>query len=444
MRPKTLYADVGDGQIAYQVVGDGPIDLVYAQGYGSAIEAYWDYRPAARVFERLASFTRLILFDRRGLGSSDPAPVESLSSWEFQAEDLDAVLRATSAEKPAIFGMGDAGLVAMMFAAANPERTRALILWNSYATNIATADYPHAMSREEFEASVDVIGRLWGSEELAAWATPGIASDPEGAAWAARASRLSATPKGVVRQMLATGQLDARAVLSSISVPTLVLCRDLPMLPVDAGRHLAEHIPGACFVPISGDDWLPWGAGADEVIDLIEEFLTGARSAPASNRVLATVLFTDIVGSTERAATLGDASWNKLLDEHDTASREAIERAGGRFVESTGDGLLATFDLPGRAVNCAFELNRATRAAGIEIRTGIHTGEVELRGEGGIGGIAVHIGARVMAEAGGGDVLCTRTVKDLTAGAGFVFEDLGPRTFKGVPDEWQVFAVRNN
>lgn len=445
-RPETRYAKLGDAHIAYQVAGDGPIDLVYSQGMGSCIEAYWEFPPVARVFERLASFSRLILYDRRGTGASDPVPPEVLGTWEFHADDLRAVLDAAGSDQAAIMASFDAGSAALVFAASNPDRTRALILWNSWARSVTGDDFPIGTSWEAFSGINEAAAQLWGTEDMARLTMPSWKDNPAALRFSAWSQRISSSPGLVAEQLNATRTLDARHALPLIRVPTLVLHRENPFLAsaiyAELSRYVAEKIEGARFVLLEGTDAMFYGARSSEVTDLIEEFLTGTRITPKASRVLATVLFTDIVGSTERAFELGDARWREVLDTHDSLARSTVEDSSGRFIGSTGDGLLATFDLPGRAVNCAFELKRSLEALGIAIRAGVHTGELELRDEGQVGGVAVHIGARVMAEADGDQVICTRTVKDLTAGSGFSFEEIGTRSLKGVPDEWQLFAVQ--
>jgi pimeloyl-ACP methyl ester carboxylesterase len=439
-RPTTQYVTVGDAQIAYQVIGDGPIDLVSSQGFGSNIEIYWDYPPARRFFERLASFTRLILFDRRGTGSSDA--VRNPGAWEEHTDDLHAVLDAVGAEQPALCAWFDAGAVSMLFAAAHPQRTRGLILWNSFARVVGDDDYPIGYSAEEHKTIVDLARQGWGSEEFTKFIEPSRADDPAAIEWIARMIRTSSTPAAAADAMATMGSLDARSALSSIHVPTLVLHRSaLPMVTAPVGRFVADRIPDARYVEVEGGDWSPWDDGSELILDSIEEFLTGTRSGHRTDRVLTTLMFLDIAAATEQLAQLGDRRWQEMLQAHDRIARSAVDSYGGNIITTTNDGFLATFDLPGRAINCAIQVRDRMRSIGIDTRAGLHTGEVHLVRGGDIEGIAVHIAARVMNEGGRGDILCSRTVKDLVAGSGFCFNDLGPRSLKGVPEERQLFEV---
>ena len=441
MPPETRYATSPGGLIAYQVMGDGPIDLVYMSGGTSHIDVRWESPVFARFFERLASFSRLILFDRRGTGASDPIPLDATPTWEEWADDLRAVLDAAGSERAAIFATLDGGPMAMVFAATQPERITALILGNTTAKLIATDDYPFGLSSEQYEAWLKLAEDGWGTEGFAESVSPSLAADPRMRAWFAKYMRASASPRTYVAQTRAIATLDVREVLSSIRVPTLVLHRrDLALLP-QSGRYLAEHIPGAKLVEIAGSDSILFhGPDADLVIDSVEEFLTGARRVPEPDRVLATILFTDLVGSTSRAAEMGDRKWRQLLDQHDELARAEIERSRGRLLKTTGDGVLATFDAPGRAIRCTLALREAIQSLGLSMRAGLHSGEVELRGDD-VGGIAVVIAARVSALADAEEVLVSRTVADLVAGSGIHFGDRGAHSLKGVPGEWQLLHV---
>lgn len=440
-RPTTKYATVHGAQIAYQVIGDGPIDLVCSQGFGSNIEIYWDYPPARRFFERLASFSRLILFDRRGTGSSDP--VSNTGAWEEHTDDLHAVLDAVGAEQPALFAWFDAGAVSMLFAAAHPQRTRALILWNSFARVVGAEDYPIGYSAEEHQAIVEMAEAGWGTEEFTKLIEPSRANDPAAIQWISRMIRTSSTPSAAAAAMATMGSLDARGALPAIHVPTLVLHRsELPMVGAPHGRFVADRVSDGRYIEVDGGDWSPWDDGSDLIGDSIEEFLTGNRSAHRTDRVLTTLMFVDIASATEQLAQVGDRRWQEMLQAQDRVARNAVEGFGGEIVTTTNDGFLATFDLPGRAINCAMQVRNRMAALGVDVRAGLHTGEVHLvRGGEDIEGIAVHIAARVMNEGGRGDVLCSRTVKDLVAGSGFFFQDLGYRGLKGVPEDRQLFAV---
>ena len=439
-RPITQYTNVGDAQIAYQVIGEGPIDLVSAQGFGSNIEIYWDYPPARRFFERLASFSRLILFDRRGTGSSDPA--ERPGAWEEYTDDLNAVLDAVGSEHATLIAWFDAGAASMLYAAANPARVRSLVLWNSFARVVGDADYPVGYSPEEHQAIVEYARDGWGSEEFTKFIEPSRANDPAAVEWIARMIRTSSTPAAAAAAMATMGSLDARSALPAIHVPTLVLHRaELPMVSAQMGRFVADRIPDARFIEVAGGDWSPWDDGSDVILDSIEEFITGVRAAHRTDRILTTLMFLDIADATEQLARLGDRRWQEMLQMHDRIARSAVTSYGGTIITTTNDGYLATFDLPGRAIHCAIEVRDRMSALGIDTRAGLHTGEVHLVRGGDIEGIAVHIAARVMNEGGRGDVICSRTVKDLVAGSGFNFKDLGMRKLKGIPEDRQLFSV---
>jgi len=437
--PETEYAKLGDDYIAYQVVGDGPQDLVYLAGLTSQIDLRWDFPPMARFLERLASFSRLIMFDRRGFGASDPVP-SGVLTWEEWADDLRVVLDTVGSERAAILGENDGSPTGVLFAATFPERVSSLIVANGGVKYIATEDFA-GLPAETGEFLAKVMEEGWGREPLVEFAVPSIAGDRRLVRQLAKQLRACTTPGRAVAQFRYLFDLDLRRILPSIHVPTLIITRSQhPFVPVGMGHDLADNIPGARYLEFPGSDFWCCTQGADEILAAVEEFLTGVRPAAEADRVLATVMFTDIVGSTTRAAELGDRRWKELLDRHDELTRSQVERFGGRVVKTTGDGAFATFDSPGRAIRCAAELSSALGDGGIEIRAGVHTGEVERRGDD-VGGIAVHIGARVMGEAGAGEVLCSRTVRDLVVGSGLNFVDRGARTLKGVPDEWQLFAV---
>jgi len=436
--PETKYVMVSDAAVGYQVVGEGPVDLVYVSGLASNIDVMWECSIAAAMLERLASFSRLILFDARGCGVSDRLSMESLPTWEHWIDDLRAVLDAAGSERAALLGQWDGAAKAILFASIHPERTAALVLWHAYA-RLETFRVLDGMPIEDW---FKMIGELWGTEPFVQALDPTLSTNPEYLRWGPKYLRASMTPARAAAMYRYVSQLDVRDVLPSVRAPTLVLHRrDYAFGPAGEAQYLSEHIRGARKVAFDGADVNIWSLGMDEILDEIEEFLTGTRRPIEVDRVLATVLFTDIVGSTETAAALGDRRWKAMLADHDRAARSQIERFRGRLVNRMGDGLLATFDGPGRALRCAFELGRALEPAGIKIRAGLHTGEIELRDEGDVGGIAVHIASRVMGEAGPGEVVCSRTVKDLVAGSGFAFDDHGICTLKGVPDEWQLYSV---
>ncbi|MGH2793858.1 MAG: adenylate/guanylate cyclase domain-containing protein [Actinomycetota bacterium] len=441
-RPKTKYARSGDLHIAYQVVGDGPIDLVWVPGWFSHVEQSWEWLAMAGFFERLAAFSRLILFDKRGTGLSDPVPVDQPATIEQRMDDVRAVMDAAGSERAALVGLSEGGPMSMMFAATYPDRTTALILTGTFARATHDKDYDIGPNREFVEPAIDELIESWGEGLILQLAAPSM-DTPANRRELGRYERSAASP-GMVRALMRLNlDIDVRPILSTINVPTLVLHREEDMMtPVEMGEYLAEHIPGAKLVKLPGRDHVPWAGDVDRFVGEIQEFLTGSREAAPPDRVLATVMFNDIVGSTERAAEMGDRAWKQLLDRfYETADRQ-IQRFGGRLIHTTGDGVLATFDGPARGVRSATAIREAVRPLGIEIRAGLHTGECELRGAD-VGGIAVHIGARVSARAGAGEVLVSRTVRDLVVGSGLEFADRGEHELKGVPGTWQLFSVEN-
>jgi class 3 adenylate cyclase len=441
VQPETKYARLGDDRIAYQVLGHGPPDLVMTRGgYGNLDTAWED--PGFTLFLRtLASFSRLILFDRRGMGASDPLPQDRLPPWESYAEELAAVLDAVGSERAAILAEMDGGPLALFFAGTRPDRTSALILANTWAKFVAADDYPIGISAEVVEAILAQFDQGWGTDALLGVLLPSRAGDERFRHYYMKMQRAVASPKAAQPFWRSMLEVDVRTVLPLIQVPTLVLHRrDVQLLPIEHGRYLAEHIPEAKLVELPGADLpLVWEE-PQLALDLIEEFLTGVRRAVEPNRVLATVLFTDIVDSTKLASRLGDRRWRELLNTHDDVARQTVEEFNGQLVQTTGDGILATFDGPGRGIGCAAALRDQLAGIGLHIRSGLHTGEVELRGDG-IGGIAVHIAARVMATAGSGEILTSRTVRDLIVGSDVTLEDRGIHPLKGVQGTWELFAV---
>jgi pimeloyl-ACP methyl ester carboxylesterase len=438
--PETRYAKSGDVNIAYQVVGEGPLDLVYVPGWVSNIEAMWEEPSHARLLGRLAAFSRLILFDKRGTGLSDPVPLDRLPTLEERMDDVRAVMDAAGSDRAAIFGSSEGGLMSVLFAATSPERIEALITLAIYATRLWSPEYPWAPKPEDRAAEIEEIERTWGGEMDISSLAP--SADEAFKRRAVAYLRRSASPGAAVALLRMNSLIDVREVLPTISVPTLVLQRvEDRDVNVEEGRWIASQIPGAKYVELPGDEHLIWAGDVDAVVDEVEEFLTGRRPVHEPDRILATVLFTDIVGSTERAASLGDRRWRELVGEHDSLVRRQLERFQGREVDTAGDGFLATFDGPARAIRCADSVRTAVRGLGLEIRAGLHTGECEIAGDS-VRGIAVHTGARVAALAGGGEVLVSSTVKDLVAGSGIEFEDRGTRELKGVPGEWRLYAVR--
>jgi class 3 adenylate cyclase len=442
--PKTRYARSGDVNIAYQIAGDGPIDLVYVPGWVSNIETAWEDPHVSRFLERLASFSRLILFDKRGTGLSDRVSISELPTLEQRMDDVRAVMDAADSQRAALFGASEGGVMCALFGATYPDRTAALLLYGSYAKGTASADYPHGLAEQEvIDEFIEALTEVWDDAGglLNIWA-PSASDDPVAQAAFGRYLRTGASPSAVVALTRMNAAVDIRHVLPVIAVPTLVIHRSEDMIvPVKAGRDLAAKIQGARYVELSGEDHLWFHGDADAILGEVEEFLTGTRATQIVDRVLATVMFTDIVDSTRKAAALGDRRWRDLLGRHDTLMRRELDRHRGREVKTFGDGFLATFDGPARAIRCACSARDAMRGLGLEVRAGLHTGECELIGDD-VGGIAVNIGARVGSVAGPGEVLVSRTVTDLVAGSGIEFTDRGVHSLKGVPGEWQLHAVK--
>lgn len=440
-RSETRYARSGDLSIAYQVVGGGPFDLVYVPGWVSNIELMWEEPGLARFLERLASFSRLILFDKRGTGLSDPVPTDGLPTLEERMDDVRAVMDAVGSERAALLGHSEGGNMCVLFSATYPERTTALLLVGSYAKRIRSADYPWAPSAEERTREIEETEATWGSPEAFRALAPSKHNDPDFQRWIGRYLRQSASPKAAAALLRMNTQIDVRDVLPTIGVPTLLIYRTQDAdVHVDEGRYLASRIPGSTFVELPGTDHLMWTGDADALLDEVEEFLTGVRRGPDPDRVLATVLFTDVVGSTETATRVGDRAWRTLLDRHHQVIRRELERWRGREIDTAGDGFLATFDGPARGIRCAVAATEGVRDLGLQIRAGLHTGEVEIA-DGNVRGIAVHIGSRVSSLAGPGEVLVSRTVADLVAGSGIELVERGEHELKGVPGTWLVYAV---
>jgi class 3 adenylate cyclase len=440
--PETKYARSGEVSIAYQVIGEGSLDLVHIPGLLSHLDLAWENPKYRRFMERLSGFARVLVYDKRGCGLSDP--VSEPPSVEERIDDTRAVMDAEGVERAAVFGCSEGASLAAFFAAAHPDRVSQAILYGSFARLTPDPpDYPWSILGlqdvdQTWRAFRETV-KSWGEGAMLVLLAPSLIGTDE-QAWWGRYERGAMSPRSAETLMLSNLELDLREILPVISVPTLVMHRDGDMIPAGGGRYVSEHIPDARFIDLHGDDHWPWVGDPDEVCDHVEEFLTGHRSVPQPDRVLATVMFTDIVGSTERASELGDRRWRELLDEHERLTRAELDRHQGEQVKTTGDGVLATFDGPARAIHCATALASETERLGLPIRVGLHTGECERRNSD-IGGIAVHIGARVMAEAGPGEVLVSRTVKDLTVGSDIDFEERGARQLKGVPGEWELFVV---
>jgi pimeloyl-ACP methyl ester carboxylesterase/plasmid stabilization system protein ParE len=440
--PQIQYAKSGDISIAYQVVGDGPIDLVLVLGFTTHLELQWEMPPFRRFCEGLAGFSRLIVFDKRGTGLSDP--VSDAPTLEERIDDVSAVMDAAGSEQAALFGVSEGGPMSILFAATHPDRVSALVLHGAMARTTEAPDYPWASPAEALrESTEEFIAPAWGRdpEGILELFAPSFANDPQAVEFAARQERSAASPAMVMQIFEMFLGIDVRDVLPTIQVPTLVIHRHGDrVVNWRAGKDLADRIPGARYVELEGIDHLPWAGDADAIVGEVEEFLTGARSVVEPERVLATVMFTDIVGSTEKAGELGDARWRELLGAHHDAVLRELEKFRGREVKTLGDGSLATFDGPARAIRCGQAIAEAVRSLGLEERIGLHTGEIELMDKD-VGGIAVHIAARVGALADAGEVLVTRTVKDLVAGSDIQFDDRGEQQLKGIPDEWRLFAA---
>jgi len=441
MVPETRYAKSGNVHIAYQVTGQGPVDLVFVHGWISHIEHLWEEPSVARFLGRLASFSRLILLDKRGTGLSDPVPLDQLPTLDERMDDVRAVMDAAGSERAALLGTSEAGALNLLFAATYPERTTALVLLNSYARLAWSDDYPCGIRAADAGGLLQAIEEGWG-KGVAFEALVASQSDNQSMRnWWARYQRLAASPGAAVTLLRRAFDTDARAVLPTIGVPTLILHRaGDPFTGIEHGRYLAERIPGAKYVELSGNDHLFFAEDSEHLLAEIQEFLTGAREAREPDRVLATVLFADLVQSTEHAARLGDRRWRDVLDGYHGVVRAELARFRGRELDTAGDGVFASFDGPARAIRCAGAIATAVPRLGVDVRIGVHTGECEVIGTK-VGGIAVHIGARVATLARANEVLVSSTVKDLVAGSGLRFDDRGVHTLKGVPGEWRLYAV---
>ena len=439
MEHDTRYADNGGVSIAYQVVGEGPTDLVLVPGFVSNVEHYWEMPQVPQMLRRLASFSRLILFDKRGTGCSDP--ITSVPTVEERMEDMHAVLDAVGSERATLFGISEGGPMSLLHAATYPERTTALALYGTTPRFSVGPDWEFGWSKDMLAESWESIRKEWGTGAMINFFAPSSADDEATRRAWGRYLLAGASPAMGRAVLEALATLDVRAILPSVRVPTTIIHRTGDLIAnIGAARYMAEVIPGARLVELPGDAHVPFIGNPDPIIDEVEELVTGARHSSTPDRVLATVLFTDIVGSTERASEMGDRRWRDLLSRHDAVLRRQLERFRGKPIKSTGDGILATFDGPARAIECANAMCRAVAELGVEIRAGLHTGECEVIGDD-VAGMAVHIGARVGAQAGPGEVLVSGTVKDLVVGSGLEFEDRGVCELKGVPGDWRLFAV---
>lgn len=439
--PVTRYVRSGDASIAYQVTGEGPLDLVMVPGFPSHLELAWQYPRLAHFYRRLASFSRLILLDKRGIGLSDRVPDAELPGVEQRMEDLLAVLDAVESGQAVLVGASDGGPLAMLFAATHPERTRRLVVVNSYACRVRTEGYPWAPTAEEWQSFQDAILESWGQPVFVDLLAPSMVDDRRFLDWWAGFLRQSVSPGAAVAILRMNALIDIRSVLPAIHTPTLVLHRVGDRInPVGGARFIAEQIPDARLVELEGSDHHPWIGDAEVILSEIEGFATGARQRPQAEQVLGTMLFTDIVDSTKTAARLGDRRWTALMETHDSVVRMELETFHGREIKATGDGFVALFDGPARAIRCGLAIRDQLRDLGIDIRAGVHTSEVELVGDD-IRGLGVHVAARIMALAGAGEVIVSSVVRDLTVGSGLSFTDRGRHPLKGVPGEWQVFSV---
>jgi class 3 adenylate cyclase len=441
--PETRYTtSSGDLSIAYQVAGDGPPDIMVVPGFISHADYQWEIGPYRGLLETLSSVGRMAVFDKRGIGLSDRNL--GLGTIEDRMDDIRAVMDAVAMDRAHVVSVSEGGPLAVLFAATYPERVQSLTLWASFSRILHADDYPWGATEESAEAFVEAVSAVWGTGMGTRFMVKGLPTDDESVAVMARLERAAATPNGVRAILTNNNTFDVREVLPTVSAPALVINRtDDPLIPVEGGAYLAEHIPGATFLELPGD----WHVNADadaevECFDAIVEFITGDRPAHVAevDRVLATVLFTDICDSTARAAELGDHRWKELLARHDTLAAQEVQRHRGTLVKTTGDGLLATFDGPARAVRCAQAVRNRVGSLGIDIRAGVHTGEIERQGDD-VAGIGVHIGARVAGLAGPEEVLASQTVKDLVLGSGLEFEPRGIHQLKGVPGDWQLYAV---
>ncbi len=437
--PDTRYVKSDDVYVAYQVLGDGPFDLLFVPGFVSNIEAAWRNPDQSAFFRRLASFCRLIIFDKRGTGMSDRGNHDF--TLEQRMHDVQAVLDAIGCKQAALFGVSEGGPMSLLYAATHPQRTSALVVYGSYAKRSKTADYPYGWDDRQWAHVLADIETNWGTARFTSIGTAASTSSPSMADRVAAYYRASASPGAATAIMRMNREIDVRNILAATRVPTLVVHRTAdPLIEVEHGRYLAQHIPDAKLVELSGQEHMPWLGDRNAVLDEVEKFLTGSHRVHEPERVLATVLFADIVGSTEQVAAMGDNRWREMLNEFYRRVRDVLQHYRGREVNTAGDGFLVAFDGPARAIRTGKAINDAVSPLGLKLRCGIHTGECEVVGED-LAGIAVHIGARVAGIAAPGEVLVSQTVRDLVAGSGLTFEDRGAHRLKGVPDEWRLFRA---
>ncbi len=437
--PRTRYALSGDAHIAYQVFGEGDLDLVFIPGFVSNIEHYWEMPRVPALLERLGSFARVVMFDKRGTGLSDP--VAEAPPLEQRMDDMQAVMDAAEVERAALFGISEGGPASVLFAATYPDRTSALVLYGSTPRFRTDTDISWGATDEQVELVLEDVSTRWGEGAMLEAFAPSAAGDPEMTEVWGRFQRAGASPAMGRAVIAALFEIDVRDILSTIRVPTLILHRRGDLIaPIEGARLMAERIPGARLVEFEGDDHVPFTGDFEPVVDQMEEFLTGAPPTRPLDRTLATVMFTDIVDSTKRAADAGDRRWRELIGRHDELTRRQLERFRGREVKTLGYGFLATFDGPARAVECACAIKDGVTPLGLEVRAGLHTGECELHPDD-VRGMAVNIGARIGSIAEPSEVLVSSTVKDLVVGADLRFEDRGEHELKGVPGRWRLFAA---
>ena len=440
LNPKVRYTKSGNVNIAYQVVGDGPLDLVLVPGWVSNIEVFWEEPSYARFLNRLASFSRLMLFDKRGTGLSDR--VTDTPTLEERMDDVRAVMDAVGSEKAALLGYSEGGPMCVLFSTTYPERTISIIMIGSYARRLWAPDYPDGADPDRYEVYLESIEREWGGPVGIDTRAPTLEHDERFRAWWARMLRQGATPATAQALTRMNSEIDVRNILPSIRVPTLILhATGDRTLPISGSRYMAERIPNAKFVELPTKDHLPWVGCPDMVVSEVEEFLTGVRHTPEIDRIVCTIMFTDIVESTRLAAEMGDLRWRDLLEAHHAAVRRELSVYRGKEIKTTGDGFHATFDGPARAIQCASAVLNAVGELGLGVRIGLHTGECQVKGDS-LEGLAIHIAARVSGTAKAGEIVVSSTVKDLVAGSGISFVDAGAHELKGVPDEWQLFSVQ--
>ena len=441
MERSTGYANLGDQRIAYEIFGDGPIDFVINTGWLSPFDVEWDDPHTRAFYQQFSRFARVIRFDRRGVGASDPIALDALPPWESLSDEIEAVMDAAESERAVVLAGGNAGPGTALFVASRPERTVGLVLFQTTVRLLKDDDYGFGLSEEERDQMLQMFEQAWGTGGMIDYFFPSRVSDPDFKEYLAKQERATTSPTVIGKYIAADASSDGRAVLPMISVPTLVLHRtDSPALPIEHGRYMAEHIPNAKLVELPGGDAAPFFEYPELSLAAIEEFASTIQPVSEPDRQLATVLFTDIVDSTRKAEELGDRSWQALLERHHEIAKQAVVDHLGSWIRSTGDGIVATFPGPGRAIVGATSLRGEIANIDLHIRIGIHTGEIEIRSSD-VGGIAVHLAARVMEEAQADEILVSRTVKDLVVGSELTFEDRGTHALKGIDDPWQLFAV---